>query len=173
MRKKMKHLKWLLILTVSLAACGDDDDNDLTVVPALGTFSLKITDAGLEEVLQGEAFFNGSDRFVNSTLRYKLDLNSSGNDPDFIINVLISDDEVEWDIGSYPLARISPVSGVKPPVAEAYFIGSDTYKFVDNTGIVKINEITTEGVQGEFDIQIINDVTGNFASVTGAFYAKN
>ncbi|TRX52007.1 hypothetical protein FNH22_22810 [Fulvivirga sp. M361] len=169
----MKHLNWLFILTITLAACGDDDDSDLNVVPALGTFSLKITDAGLEEVVEGEAFFKGRDRFVNSTLRYKVDLNAFGNDPDFIINALISDDQVEWDIGSYPLARISPVSGIEPPVAEAYFLGSDTYKFVDNTGIVKINEITTEGVQGEFDVQIINDVTGNFASVTGAFYAKN
>ncbi len=160
------------LLICLLSGCGDDDGS-VAAGPELGSFSLTITDAGREVVMEGEARYKGADRFINNTLRHKIDLRGSNNDPDFIINVLIDGDDGHWITGSYPLARISPVSNVEPPVAEAYFFGSDTYRFVDNTGIVKINEITEEGVKGEFDVQIINDVTGNFASIQGTFHAEN
>lgn len=71
-----------------------------------------------------------------------------------------------------PLGRISPVNNIEPPVAEFYFLGSDTYTFVDNSGSVTITEITNEGVRGSFDVSIINDLTGNFANISGDFYAE-
>ncbi len=171
----MKRLTLKLIVFVLLSgnlSCGDDDDGLAVSRPGLGTFELTITDSGREEVMVGEAVYKGSDRFINNTSRHKIDL-LGDNDPDFIINVLVDADAGQLEEEAYTLARISPVTNVEPPVAEAYFIGSDTYKFVDNTGVVKINEITEEGIIGEFEVQIMNDLTGNFAQIAGTFYAKS
>ncbi|MEM9858549.1 MAG: hypothetical protein AAF843_14405 [Bacteroidota bacterium] len=173
MKSSFPFLLTIIIIPFFFSSCGDDD-NETPSGPSLGDFSLTITDGGNETSLTGEADYRGSSGFINNTTRHIMDLNPTDDDAgDILVNILLDRSEGVWQAGAYPLGRISPVSNIEPPVAEFYFVGSDTYKFVDNSGTVTITEITEDGVRGSFDVSIQNDVTGNFARFKGSFFAED